>query len=70
MATHSSIPDWRIPRTEDPGGLQAIGSQRVGHHCSDSMHTHILGVCKTTLRSDDSLERPRKAIILMVVVVV
>ena len=31
MATHSSIPAWRIPRTEEPGGLQSMGSQRVGH---------------------------------------
>ena len=30
-ATHSSILDWRIPRTEEPGGLQAMGSQRVRH---------------------------------------
>ena len=29
--THSSIPAWRIPWTEEPGGLQSIGSQRVGH---------------------------------------
>ena len=27
MATHSSILAWRIPRTEEPGGLQSIGSQ-------------------------------------------
>ena len=31
MATHSSILAWRIPWTEDPGGLQSMGSQRVGH---------------------------------------
>ena len=31
MATHSSILAWRIPRTEEPGGLQSTGSQRVGH---------------------------------------
>ena len=31
MATHSSILAWRIPWTEEPGGLQSIGSQRVGH---------------------------------------
>ena len=31
MATHSSILAWRIPRTEDPGGLQSTGLQRVGH---------------------------------------
>ena len=31
MATHSSILAWRIPWTEEPGGLQSMGSQRVGH---------------------------------------
>ena len=31
MATHSSILAWRIPGTEEPGGLQSVGSQRVGH---------------------------------------
>ena len=31
MATHSSILAWRIPRREEPGGLQSVGSQRVGH---------------------------------------
>ena len=31
MATHSSILDWKIPWTEEPGGLQSMGSQRVGH---------------------------------------
>ena len=31
MATHSSILAWRIPRTEEPGSLQFIGSQRVKH---------------------------------------
>ena len=30
-ATHSSIPAWRIPRTEEPGRLQSMGLQRVGH---------------------------------------
>jgi len=32
MATHSSILAWRIPRTEEPDGLQSLGSQRVGHN--------------------------------------
>ena len=32
MAIHSSILVWRIPRTEEPGGLQSMGSQRVGHN--------------------------------------
>ena len=31
MAIHPSILAWRIPKTEDPGGLQSMGSQRVGH---------------------------------------
>ena len=32
MATHSSILAWRIPWTDDPGGLQSWESQRVGHN--------------------------------------
>ena len=32
MATHSSILAWRIPWTEEPGGLQSMGLQRVRHH--------------------------------------
>ena len=32
MATHSSILAWKIPLTEEPGGLQSMGSQRVGHY--------------------------------------
>ena len=31
VATHSSISAWRIPWTEEPGRLQSMGSQRVGH---------------------------------------
>ena len=31
MATHSSILAWEIPWTEEPGGLQSVGSQRVRH---------------------------------------
>ena len=31
MATHCSIPAWEIPRTEEPGRLQSLGLQRVGH---------------------------------------
>ena len=42
MATHFSILAWRIPWTEEPGGLQYMGSQRVGHDWSDlvCMYTH------------------------------
>ena len=31
MATHSSVLAWRIPGTGEPGGLQSMGSHRVGH---------------------------------------
>ena len=37
MATHSTILAWRIPQTEEPGGLQSMGSQRVKHECT----THV-----------------------------
>ena len=37
---HSSILAWRIPRTEEPGGLQPMGLQRVGHNWVTNTHTH------------------------------
>ena len=40
MATHSSILAWKIPWTEELGGLQSMGSQIVGHDCATG-HTHI-----------------------------
>ena len=43
MAKHSSILAWRIPRTEEPGGLQSIGSQRVR---TEHTHTHTGGLCQ------------------------
>ena len=42
MATHSSILAWRIPWTEKPGGLQSMGSQRVGHDWSDLAHSTVI----------------------------
>ena len=41
MAIHSSILAWRIPWTKEPGGLQSIGLQRVGHNQSDLVHKGI-----------------------------
>ena len=35
MATHSSVPAWRIPGAGEPGGLPSMGSHRVGHDWSD-----------------------------------
>ena len=39
MVTHSSILAWRIPWTEEPGRLQSMGSERVGHDCSELART-------------------------------
>ena len=40
MATHSSILAWRIPWTEEPGGLQSMGLQELGTTEKLSTHTH------------------------------
>ena len=42
MATHSSTLTGRIPRTEEAGGLQSMGSQRVGHDRATHTHNRIL----------------------------
>ena len=42
MATHSSILAWEIPWTEEPGGLQSMGSQRAGYDwATKHIHTHV-----------------------------
>ena len=40
MATHSSILAWRIPQTEEPGGLQSTGLQRVGRNFATAQEQH------------------------------
>ena len=46
MATHSSTLAWKIPWTEEPGGLQSMGSLRVRHDCATdftfTFHFHAL----------------------------
>ena len=42
MTTHSSILVWRIPRTEEPGELQSMGSQRVRHDSTLSNWLHVV----------------------------
>ena len=42
MATHSSTLAWKIPRTEEPGRLQSLGSQRVGYDWATSLHSSML----------------------------
>ena len=41
MVTHPSIPAWRIPWTQEPGGLQSVGSQRVRR--LKQFSTHVWG---------------------------
>ena len=47
MATHSSILAWIILWTEEPGGLQSTGLQRVRHDRSDLAHTHTCIINRT-----------------------
>ena len=42
MATHSSILAWEIPWTEEPGGPQSMGSQRVGHYLVTKQQQQIV----------------------------
>ena len=68
MATHSSILAWRIPRTEESGGLQSIGLPIIGHKCSDWGSSEIIdqtrlweqlgtenGKCLSTIKLDSPL---------------
>ena len=43
MATYSSIPAWKTPRIEESGGLQSLGSQRVGHDLATKTKCGIMG---------------------------
>ena len=43
MAPHSSTPAWKIPWTEEPGGLQSMGSLRVGHDWATSLSLSCIG---------------------------
>ena len=57
MASHSSILAWRIPWTEEPGGLQSMGSYRVRHNWSEGtfsrrvLHNKNTHFCKSILSS-------------------
>ena len=47
MASHSSVLAWRIPWTEEPGGLQSMGFQRVEHDCATNTFTFtmLMNIC-------------------------
>ena len=51
MATHSSILAWKIPRTEEPGGLWSMGLQRVGHDLVTNTTTIVL-LCASNEKSE------------------
>ena len=58
MATHSTVLAWEISWTEEPGGLQSVGLQRVGHNLAAKQQTSLgLFTChvwhKKLLRSTD-----------------
>ena len=52
LATHSSVLAWGIQWTEEPGGLQSTGSQRVRHDCT---HMHMPFLLKITVITESSL---------------
>ena len=60
MATHSSILAQRIPWTEEPGGLQSMGSQRVRHDWSDLARTQIILVRSKQQRQSHQAQRDSK----------
>ena len=66
MAPYSSTLAWRIPWTEEPGGLPSMGSHRVGHDCSDLAAAAVIYVITVIsnesmillIRSDSKLHTP------------
>ena len=56
MATHSSILAWKIPWTEEPGRLQFVGSQRVGHNWATNPST-VLKVDESIILSYGYISR-------------
>ena len=49
MATKSSIIAWEIPRTEEPGGLQSMGWQRIAHNRATNTHITVFLPCSLLL---------------------
>ena len=59
MATHSSVLAWRIPRMEEPGGLQSMRSLRVGHDWATSLSLSCIGEGNGNPLQCSCLENPR-----------
>ena len=49
MATNSGILTWKVPLTEEPGGLYSMGSQRAGHNCVTDSFTFSLAGTATVM---------------------
>ena len=62
MATHSSIIAWRIPWTEEPGGLHSMRSQGVGHNWSDLAGTHVVSYGGVVNADIQYIKRRREAV--------
>ena len=58
MAIHSNILAWEIPRTEEPGRLKSMGSQRVKHYRSDLTHTHGSFILKKKKKEKTKKQKP------------
>ena len=71
MATHSNILAWKIPWTEEPGGLQCIGTQRVGHDEATSLHYISIRMSKsrplTTQNVSEDVEQQNSCLLLAAV---
>ena len=59
MAPHSSTLAWKISQTEDPGGLQSMGSLRVGHDRATSLSLSCIGEGNGNPLQNSYLENPR-----------
>ena len=59
MATHSSTLAWKIPWVEEPGGLQSMGSRRVGHDWTTSVSLSCIGEGSGNPLQCSCLENPR-----------
>ena len=69
MITHSSILAWRISWTEEPGRLQSMGLQRVGHHWMTNTYTHIhIGVILSPMLTDDTRLLGQRRITLLLII--
>ena len=66
MATHYSFIAWRIPWTEDPGGLHSIGSQRVGHDRSNLARTAHVNNANHVRNAYYASDIPLKALLALI----